>query len=149
VGTLAVLLVAVSGNTVLLGQAGAISACYHSITGALRVVAAGTQCLPSESPLVWSVQGVPGPQGPQGPQGPAGNTNVLTYKLVHASTGTPRSESLQIPGFGAVSLNCSSIGHPGLTVISPGAYQLHRILSDAVSSFILVVNAGAGAIPLL
>jgi hypothetical protein len=148
VGTLAVLLVAVSGNTVLLGQAGNISACFHSITGALRVVATGTQCLPTESPIVWSVQGVPGPQGPQGPQGPAGSTNVLTSKLIHDSTGSSRSEILQIPGFGAVSLNCTSIGHAGLSVISPGAYQLSRINVDNVTLFTIVVNAGSGFTPL-
>jgi hypothetical protein len=151
VGTLAVLLVAVSGNTVLMGQAGAISACYHSITGALRVVAAGSPCLPSESPLVWSVQGVPGPGGPQGPQGPqgsAGNTNVLTYRLVNPDP-INRALSAEIPGFGTASLSCNSNGQPGLSVVSPDAYQLHRIGSDAVTSFSLVVNAGSTFIPLL
>ena len=148
VGTLALLLVAVSGNTVLLSQAGQILACAHLTTGALRVVGAGAPCLPSERPVVWSVQGVAGPeglQGPTGPEGPAGNTNVLTHKVV----GAGGLEVLQIPGFGEVFLNCASDGKPGLSVISPGAYVLHRIGSDGVTSVSSVVNAGAGSIFLL
>ena len=151
VGTLGVLLVAVGGNTVLRGQAGAISACAHVVTGALRVVAAGAACLPSERPLVWSVQGVQGPQGEQGPQGsqgPAGNTNVLTYKLINPA---PVNQFLtpEIPGFGTLRVSCLSNGQPGLSLFSPGAYQLHRRNVDDATSFTQVVNAGTGFVPLV
>jgi hypothetical protein len=40
--------------------------------GVLRIVAANTPCLRTETPLAWNVTGPQGPAGPAGPQGPAG-----------------------------------------------------------------------------
>jgi hypothetical protein len=154
VGTLAVLLVAVCGNTVLRGQTGAISACAQVVTGALRVVAPGAACLPTERPLAWSVEGIQGPQGPEGPQGPqgsqgpAGNTNVLTYKLTNA-VAVNQFLTPEIPGFGTFLLTCLSNGQPRLSVFSPGAYRLHRRNVDDATSFTQIVNAGTGFVPLV
>jgi hypothetical protein len=55
-----------------------IHACYHAITGQLRVVPAGRACLPSELPLAWNQIGPPGPQGDAGPAGPTGPTGTFS-----------------------------------------------------------------------
>ncbi|GAA1712331.1 hypothetical protein GCM10009745_70630 [Kribbella yunnanensis] len=54
-----------------------IYACKGNTTGLLRVVPAGTSCLPTESRMDWDQKGEKGdigPAGPRGPQGPAGAT---------------------------------------------------------------------------
>jgi hypothetical protein len=58
-------------------QTGTISACAKKVDGAMRYVADVAECLPSEFPLEWNIQGEKGdtgPQGPIGPQGPTGPT---------------------------------------------------------------------------
>lgn len=53
-------------------QAQEITACANK-RGALRVIAEGTDCKKTETPLSWlSASAVVGPQGPAGPAGPAG-----------------------------------------------------------------------------
>jgi len=50
---------------------GVVTACAGP-NGQLRVVAAASQCRPSEIPMQWSITGPQGPVGPQGPAGPPG-----------------------------------------------------------------------------
>ena len=54
-------------------EQGAISSCYNSTSGALRVIdAAKSKCASSERPLTWSQRGPAGPSGPPGATGPVG-----------------------------------------------------------------------------
>ena len=52
---------------------GAITGCYNSTSGALRVIdASKTKCASSERALTWNQRGIPGVAGPTGPTGPTG-----------------------------------------------------------------------------
>jgi hypothetical protein len=51
-----------------------IQGCYSTVTGVLRVVAAGQSCLVTEVRLQWQQQGPVGPSGLPGPAGPSGAT---------------------------------------------------------------------------
>jgi hypothetical protein len=70
----------VSGTST--ADATTINGCMKTANGQLRAVPAGEACLPSETALRWSVQGVkgdtgsPGPVGPQGPVGANGATGL-------------------------------------------------------------------------
>jgi hypothetical protein len=48
---------------------GTISACAKKVNGEMRHVADVAECLPSEYPLEWHIEGPEGPQGDPGPQG--------------------------------------------------------------------------------
>jgi hypothetical protein len=62
-----------------LAEENIINACYHKVTGNLRIVNAYGNCRPEENPIAWNKIGLqgpagePGPQGPQGEQGPKGD----------------------------------------------------------------------------
>jgi hypothetical protein len=58
----------------VIGGAGVIQGCYKKENGQLRVVGSASECLASESPINWNVQGVNGDKGDTGPQGPKGDT---------------------------------------------------------------------------
>jgi hypothetical protein len=66
--------VVVGGAAVAMGtdEPEQIHACIKSTGGQLRVVEADQECLSSEQPLVWNVEGPQGEQGPVGPAGPQG-----------------------------------------------------------------------------
>ncbi|HEX8748590.1 MAG TPA: hypothetical protein VF717_15570, partial [Pyrinomonadaceae bacterium] len=51
-----------------------IYACYQKENGQLRIVSGPGQCKNSETPISWTVAGVPGPQGPKGDKGDKGET---------------------------------------------------------------------------
>lgn len=91
VPALAFVLGALTVGAVFAGQAGwaaltshaadaQIFACVKTQNGQVRVVAAGSRCLPSEHAATWSVEGPKGdtgdtgPAGPAGPQGPPGES---------------------------------------------------------------------------
>lgn len=50
-------------------QTGAITACYKTKTGALRIVAATKKCAKGERRLTWNAGGQAGVPGPQGAPG--------------------------------------------------------------------------------
>ena len=53
-----------------------IHACVKTQNGQVRIVAAGTNCLPSEHAATWSVEGPKGDTGATGAQGPKGDTGA-------------------------------------------------------------------------
>ena len=53
-------------------QDNVIHGCFKKSGGDLRILARGTSCNPSETPISWNLSGPQGPAGPTGPPGPQG-----------------------------------------------------------------------------
>jgi hypothetical protein len=66
---------------------GVIHACEQKNSGALRHVAAGEACRPSELALSWNATGAQGPAGPAGPAGPRGATGPAGPQGPTGATG--------------------------------------------------------------
>src|SRR2546428_9315190 len=50
-----------------------IHGCYKQSNGQLRVVESASDCVVSELPIAWNIQGPKGDTGSAGPQGPKGD----------------------------------------------------------------------------
>jgi hypothetical protein len=61
----------------VIGGTGVIQGCSKQENGQLRVVASASECLVSEAPIDWNVQGVKGDTGAAGPQGPKGDSGAV------------------------------------------------------------------------
>jgi hypothetical protein len=111
------------------GAGGAISACYKTISGDLRVIdlSAGGACQKSETGLGWQqvgpqgppgqqgIQGIQGIQGPPGVQGPTG-VGVSDYQVV-TTLGTTAKE-------GDISLGSAFARCPDGTRVVGGGFKL-------------------------
>jgi hypothetical protein len=65
-----------------------INACMKTKNGQLRIVRAGTTCLPSETAVSWNAVGPAGPEGPAGPQGIQGPSGAVATGTVSGAVGT-------------------------------------------------------------
>lgn len=97
-----------TGGSGLSAQGGVVSACAHETTGAIRVVAAGSQCRPQESPLQWNVAGEPGEQ--------------TVVALGTSGTSNSGPKSVTIPVLGTVEVRCDA-GVPKVTMDFAGNIQ--------------------------
>lgn len=84
-----------------------VHACVAKRTGAVRIVAAGTQCARTETSLQWNQTGPQGLVGPEGPQGPAGSSALAQ---VWESTGG----QVDVPPGGSFSLEAGC--YPGVPI---------------------------------
>jgi Collagen triple helix repeat (20 copies) len=108
------------------GPNGAITGCFDTRSGALRVidVQSGAQCTKKEQQLMWNQTGPPGPQGPQGaqgaigpagPQGPPGATGSAGPQGPAGPTGPAGAQGPPGPQGPAGS---STAGPGGLDILS-------------------------------
>jgi len=74
----------------------AISACFQKVNGQLRVVTDQGECLPSETPLTWGIQGPQGIAGVPGQQGPPGPSGVSGYEVVVGETAADSAPLKQL-----------------------------------------------------
>jgi Collagen triple helix repeat (20 copies) len=62
----------IGGSLAAVGSSTAITGCYATGSGNLRIVKAAEPCRTGETRLTWDQQGAEGPAGPVGPSGPVG-----------------------------------------------------------------------------
>jgi hypothetical protein len=84
--------------TSVIGSGGVIQGCYKDQNGQLRVVASASECLPSEAPISWNVQGVKGDKGEPGSQGPQGDTGAVGPQGLAGPKGDKGDLGPQGPG---------------------------------------------------
>jgi hypothetical protein len=85
---------------------GVIHSCYTPSSGAIRIVADGTQCKTKEVHLQWNEAGPAGPAGPAG----VGSIDELDGTACHQDAEVPGSLAVTYGANGSVSLTCRSGG---------------------------------------
>src|SRR5438552_3133859 len=85
-------LIAVASIAITSAQGNTIVACSKAQNGQLRLVTSASQCLPSETAIVWNqagAQGATGATGAAGPQGLQGPTGTQGDPGTQGAQGPP------------------------------------------------------------
>ena len=104
-----------------------INACVKTQNGQVRIVAAGTTCLASETATSWNVVGPTGPRGLQGPQGDRGLQGIRGIQGIQGIQGlTGLQGERGLPGDPGLPGLQGDKGDPGL----PGERGLPGLQGD-------------------